>query len=84
VGVVAVVGATVVAATVVGATVVVTGAVFVAVTAGAVVLAWEPGIPVVAGGTVLDVQLKTAVKIKIDRTKIIKALPVISFCAFTV
>ncbi len=68
----------------VAATVVVTCGGFVAVTAGEVVLAGELGTLVVAGGTVLDVQLKTAVKIKKDRTKIIKALPAIDFCTFTV
>jgi hypothetical protein len=50
---------------------------FVVVITAVVVLAGEPGALVVVGVTVFAVQLNTAVKIKKDRTAIIKALPVI-------
>jgi hypothetical protein len=68
----------------VAAAIVVIGGGFVAVTAGEVVIAGVPGTLVVTGGAVLDTQLKTAVNMKKDRTKNIKALPVTNFFTFTV
>lgn len=52
----------------------VTGGGFIVI-AGVVALAGEVGALVVAGGAVFDVQLKTAVKMKKDRTNMVKALP---------